>query len=435
MPKEPESGEVTLPFRIEGNGNLNLKQPVAEDIRQLFQHMGLETRWNTRANRVELKGEADWFNYGDYDSALHNALENIWYGVEDKEKEKIIYKPRSFSDTRLLRSLTGIAQENKVDPFLEYLKALLEPTTPTADREALAMHFIHGVWGVKEGYRKLAAYGFRNLLRAIVHRTLQPGYSYDDMRILKGPEGHGKSKDLKALLPDPQYFADKFSLEPDLTKQIEKTFGKVLIECAELEGMTKADTAKLYAFLHGRYSNPIQRQWAWDSQMQTIRHDGEYGRVPVSLQCLFLGGERGWFLCLFPPKPVHLSISPSPALPFVIPESKPCPPAGGVWFVFGYGAPSNCGHNVFCVRRGRALLKQVSWIFRYGFVRGCSPVQPFVESLERFAVSPMRGLRNRVFFRYFDPPLHGPPFRSRSLTWGLKEGSLMVCYRIKLRKT
>lgn len=188
MPKEPESGEVTLPFKIKGNGNINLKQPVAEDIRQLLQHMGLETRWNTRANRVELKGEGDWFNYGDYDSALHNALENIWYGVEDKEKEKVIYKPRSFSDTRLLRSLTGIAQENKVDPFLEYLEALPEPTTPTADREALAMRFIHGVWGVKEGYRELAAYGFRNLLRAIVHRTIEVDVTAAEQRVVMGAD-------------------------------------------------------------------------------------------------------------------------------------------------------------------------------------------------------------------------------------------------------
>lgn len=250
-----------LPFNVEGNEPLPLRTPVAEDVRQLLEHLGLSIRWNSRANRIELKTETwDWFNYGDFDAMLHNALENVMYPVKDKKSEEVSYKSRSISKDRMLRSLAGIAQENKVDPFLDYLEALPEPTTPIEEREGLAMQLLDIIFGVKPECRELAAYGFRNMLRAVVHRTLTPGYDYDDMLILKSPEGRGKSKMLKALLPDAAYFTDRFSLDLDPMKQTEKTFGKVIIESAELEGMTRAETAKLYAFLSSA-SDTYRRPW------------------------------------------------------------------------------------------------------------------------------------------------------------------------------
>ena len=252
---------ILLPFKVEGNEPLPLRTPVAEDVRQLLEHLGLAIRWNSRANRIELKTETwDWFNYGDFDAMLHNALENVMYPVKDKKTEEVSYKARSISKDRMLRSLAGIAQENKVDPFLDYLEALPEPKTPIEEREGLAMRLLDTIFGVKPECKELAAYGVRNLLRAVIHRTLTPGYDYDDMLILKSPEGHGKSKTLKAILPDPAYFTDRFSLDLDPMKQTEKTFGKVIIESAELEGMTRAETAKLYAFLSSS-SDTYRRPW------------------------------------------------------------------------------------------------------------------------------------------------------------------------------
>lgn len=53
----------------------------------------------------------------------------------------------------------------------------------------------------------------RLLLCAAVRRVRRPGCKFDEMVILEGPQGGGKSSLWRALCPDPEWFTDDFSLK------------------------------------------------------------------------------------------------------------------------------------------------------------------------------------------------------------------------------
>ena len=222
--------------------------PISEDIRVLLKHVKLDLRLNERASREEIRGEhSGWVPLANYRALLHNRLENIWFPVADEDGETT-YKPRSFAKVNLNRAILGLAQENPQDPFRDYLLSLPVPTDPEKV-EKLAMQFLTSVFGVAAGYDRLAAVGFRNLFRGIVWRTLEPGWKHDEMLILISPEGFGKSAMLANLVPDRAWFTDTLSLAMDYKQQVEQTLGKVIVECAELEGMTRGETTKMYAYL------------------------------------------------------------------------------------------------------------------------------------------------------------------------------------------
>ena len=86
-------------------------------------------------------------------------------------------------------------------------------------------------------------------LIAAVRRVRQPGCQYGRMLILEGKQGRGKSSLLRALCHLPEWFTDQVPLWGNSREMVEATRGKLLIECAELAGMSKSEIGHLKANL------------------------------------------------------------------------------------------------------------------------------------------------------------------------------------------
>ncbi len=86
-------------------------------------------------------------------------------------------------------------------------------------------------------------------LLAASNVTLDPGCKLDEMPILIGPQGVGKSTFYSSLLPSPKFFSDNLNLGAVAKDQVEALGGNAIIECPELVGIRGAKTERLKAFL------------------------------------------------------------------------------------------------------------------------------------------------------------------------------------------
>lgn len=84
-------------------------------------------------------------------------------------------------------------------------------------------------------------------LAAGVARILEPGKEYDNVIILVGKQGVGKSKLLAKLAKDRRWFTDSFTIEGK--EAYENLRGKWIIEIAELAALKKADMEAVKKFL------------------------------------------------------------------------------------------------------------------------------------------------------------------------------------------
>ena len=94
----------------------------------------------------------------------------------------------------------------------------------------------------------------RSILLGAVLRTAEPGAKLDEIAVLIGPQGCGKSLFCAALVPGfrrSEWFSDELVLRTSgqHRDQAQALMGRVIVECAEMAGMSRADMDGLKAFL------------------------------------------------------------------------------------------------------------------------------------------------------------------------------------------
>jgi hypothetical protein len=129
--------------------------------------------------------------------------------------------------------------ENPFHPIRQYLDGLCWDGMPRLDR-----------WMVTylgaENTPLNVAMG-RIVLIAAVRRVRHPGTKFDNVLVLEGAQGGGKSTAIKILAGD-ENFSDQDILTQDPKTQMEGLEGVWLYEISELEGLSRADTSKVKAF-------------------------------------------------------------------------------------------------------------------------------------------------------------------------------------------
>ena len=89
----------------------------------------------------------------------------------------------------------------------------------------------------------------RIVLLAAVRRVRRPGVKFDEMLVLEGAQGIGKSQVLNALAVKEEWFTDEVPLAGDGKLAIEALNGRWIAEAAELKGMRNKEVEHLKAFL------------------------------------------------------------------------------------------------------------------------------------------------------------------------------------------
>ncbi|MBX9842583.1 MAG: virulence-associated E family protein [Xanthobacteraceae bacterium] len=132
------------------------------------------------------------------------------------------------------------ARRNSFHPVLAYLDRLQWDGKDRLDR--LAARYL----GADD--TALHRQFIRSTLIAAVRRIRSPGSKFDNLLVIEGAQGAGKSSFVKALASE-AWFSDSLHIGTDPKETIEQTSGKWICELGELVGLGKKDRERVKAFL------------------------------------------------------------------------------------------------------------------------------------------------------------------------------------------
>lgn len=98
-------------------------------------------------------------------------------------------------------------------------------------------------------------------LIAAVRRVRQPGCKFDEMLVLEGEQGTGKSTLLQRMAMIDEWFLDDLQLSASSKELIEQTAGKWIVEIGELSGLRKAEVQRVKSML-SRQVDTACLKWA-----------------------------------------------------------------------------------------------------------------------------------------------------------------------------
>lgn len=221
--------------------------------------------FNQLADSMEIKGDVPWKHparfWRDADDAQLISYVDSFYG--------------SFSARNYELAITKVTDDRSYHPIREFLNAL-----PEWDRTVRADTLLIDYLGAADAAYVRAV--TRKTLCAAVARVQHPGTKFDNILVLNGPQGIGKST-LIALLGG-EWYSDSLSISDMNDKTAaEKLQGFWIMEIGELAGMRKADIDKVKAFI----------------SRQDDKYRASFGRrvTPHPRQCIFFGttnSEKGY---------------------------------------------------------------------------------------------------------------------------------------------
>jgi hypothetical protein len=211
-----------------------------DNVYFLLRSIGCEVRFNAWQERVEIKGVSDlaephlrWPEWTYVDDTIVAMLRTF----AARTKSRFVTGKDFFWDT-----LITLARKNTVDPATEFLSKLEAEWDGTPRLSA----WLSATCGVPaDAYH--AAVG-RSIVGGMVKRIRKPGAKHDEIALLVGPEGTGKSSFIAALSPRREWFTESIRLGDEPKELVLSLAGKAVAEISEMSASTK-DVAAIKAMI------------------------------------------------------------------------------------------------------------------------------------------------------------------------------------------
>ena len=207
--------------------------------------------YNEFSNRANVTGQLPWRRKGNMqdwsdtdDSGLRDFIEK-YYGIS--------------STTKCADALVLTFEKHSFNPIKDYLEGL------TWDGEKRIETLFIDYLGAEDNlYTRCVA---RKILVAAVARVMEPGIKFDNMPVLAGPQGIGKSTLIRKLGMD--WFSDSLTTVSG-KEAYEQLQGVWILEMGEMMATRKADieatkqflskTEDIYRVAYGRRTSRFKRQ-------------------------------------------------------------------------------------------------------------------------------------------------------------------------------
>lgn len=231
--------------------------PEVKNFRDLIERgtieQGRRPKNTLKNTMLILKGEGgnDVFKRDEFANSdlygRHVPWENIKVGSEIADIDTIRIKEwlsRKYrfepSNDRINETIAKIADTNRFHPVRDYLETLEWDGVPRIDT------WLRDYLSARAPEPYLSAISRKTLI-AMVKRVYEPGCKHDEVLILEGAQGVGKSTALRKLAGD-SWFSDAHINVAD--KDAIMTMKKIwLVELGELSGMRQADAEQLKEFI------------------------------------------------------------------------------------------------------------------------------------------------------------------------------------------
>ena len=246
-----------------------LGEPVqgknALGLGEALEYLELELRYNLRAHRVEIRrGQyTKWQAMNDRIAAILREVlaYHFAYKGADGRQLDLNFGAESWAD-----AVNALCYSREVDPFIEWLESL-----PEWDGKARLSMWLMDVFDTPPS--TLAAWAGSFMVLGPITRAYSPGAKLDEMPVLIGPPGCGKSTAIRCLLPQdsPEWFSDGLDLAGNPKERAEALQSRVLVECAEMSGVSRADVESLKAFLSRTDDGAVRLSYRRDPEQMLRR--------------------------------------------------------------------------------------------------------------------------------------------------------------------
>ena len=195
--------------------------------------------WDSFSQMMRTVGAAPWF---EEDLPTGGAQPGLWREEDTVRLSHWLHRAHGMNIKPgvCIEAALIAAQKHTVNPVMAYLSSLEWDNTP---RLSYWLHYYAGA----ENTPYIQAVSRWWLISAVA-RAFKPGEKVDHTLILEGPQGEGKSKLFKTLVPNDEWFLDT-PFEIGSKDGYLAIRGKLIVELAELVALLKSDPDTAKAFL------------------------------------------------------------------------------------------------------------------------------------------------------------------------------------------
>jgi len=244
LPKKKDSkGNIIRPapsfFGINNNGEI---PPSAQNVKAAVERpdiLGWEYRRDNFKHRVMLQP------YGE---------DNAWRDIEDDDYfdvqvclDKMMFKNPPMDKVR--NAVHNVARDNQFHSAQLWLNEVVPAWDGVNRLKDYAKKFL-GCTDSEDYAQAVSFYAWT----AHAGRVLEPGCKADMMPVLIGNQRVGKSSNVRAISPETAFFTE-LSLQDDAKVNIEKTMGKLVVEVAEMDGISRRDSNALKSYITRQEEN------------------------------------------------------------------------------------------------------------------------------------------------------------------------------------
>ena len=217
----------------------------------LFVKMDIELRANTRSQQFEWRTGQEVEPEDGCPFFGPDWQWNAWQTLTQGAKARLRGEMHKQLDIKFSRDafndvLDDLLFDLEVDPLKEYLEGLSPPTGRNILPKMLAT-----CMNVRKGYETLAEWASVYLFLGVVWRCYEPGTKLDEIPILVGPGGIGKSTLPAMAVPQdiPRLCGSGLELNSTTQKMVESILGRALVEIDEMVGVGAGEMSRIKAFL------------------------------------------------------------------------------------------------------------------------------------------------------------------------------------------
>ena len=247
--------DATIQSASEAATSRTFPRKDATALEAVFEQLGWQTRYNLRSMRGEWSTDsgATWKSTTDrMEKKKRREIAETFSYRTVKEGKKVI-RPLIYGRESWDEHVGAILADHEVDPFRLWLEGL-----PRWDGTKRLHRLLADLFKATDS--PLTRWASTALLLGPVQRCFEPGCKLDEIVILVGGQGIGKSTLLSHLLPQtqPDWFSDSLTMSDNLQKMVEALQGRVVVELSDLQGFRKADMQSLKAFITRRDDGSVR---------------------------------------------------------------------------------------------------------------------------------------------------------------------------------
>ena len=281
---------------------------TADALQWALRVMGCKVRLNDRSHMAEWRQMGEWvadpdceFD-DDQDEEEDEDNNRIW---QDREWEPLTDEAKRFlRDDMQKRFNVKFGRDNledalgatlfhlHFDPLLDYFKSLPKPTGRNIIHKTLS-HCMQ----VDPEYKELAEWASTYLFLGVVWRSFEPGTKLDEIPVLTGGGGIGKSTFPAMAVPQdiPGLYGSGLDLGSTPQRMVESILGKAIVEISEMVGAGHGDMNKIKDFISRTNDYGVRLVYAHNTE-------------PLPRRCIMMGtSDKDQFL---PPDENHRRFVP-----------------------------------------------------------------------------------------------------------------------------